>query len=1581
MACLVQHPPKCRVIQNPFPHTNNNDIVRFGSASAIGGQYLFIHGGSSGLMDQQKCINKILGQKLSSNINIFDDLCLLDLVSLEWTQLDGTPHSNNMSKDLSNATFVEEITHNTLKNPPGPDPRFCHSIVYLKQKLYLFGGVSRSSKNTIEILDDLWEFDLVSRNWKLLELHTSCGRYNSSLLVINDASSIFTPSPTQNNLHCEDCLVIVGGQTINGPSTNVFGYVLSTKSLVDQACCSLMQSLDTHSFILSFSSRGKCSINDALLYFSSATNVLQVWSSHHKGSEAVHSKTLRIPISKDLKKLQGFFVCENTLLITGYDQQGNFLPLLVNISSGSYSKLITKFPMYEVGQHLILLVQYWQSRGKLVLLTTPGSNKNLWNSVMFSLSSSILQFGESKYCPHQQDNFKKLKEEYKRSVLSDSSLEMVPLSDAGKFAENDSSFVRFEYEKENDNEDEANRKTDLEFENYVKYLVPDSKPIYGTANLTAPFSSPAVALGRTVFQHYLTPKNDSLSDFQMIGYDEEFVPITLKVLLSRWGTHFQSILGVAYAKTLKLLTEKLIAEEADNSKRSIVSRVSTATLGHRISSIASSLENDANIDDALMEEEILELFKSPLTFTLLTRPGNEKTIRKYSSSSYASSMTGIPRPATADSSNAAHTPSIEISPSRSSTIKPTRDPANAATTHLSQVKSAFSHKTTSPQSSLSEFINYPGISSRKNSVISNNSSTSSASDSLIDSRLKYDLSGSSPSHNFLGPLPNALRRPSAISTKSPPLALSDENRSSGSSGSITVPQASPIPEFAPPEVPVSPISKPKVSRTSELPPTSAKTPVVFKYSDKIRYKDHGLMEESLPPKPHHPSVNILQSFGSNPFREASWAGTSEARIMKTIIDEYKRKLESDGNANKAGAGRDPSSQKSSHFLLEPSLIPRTLYLPFHSSVIRSLSEFFLTGQLNGKLSIAPIVTDLYIAASQYDIQLLGDLCSEVLFAVVKKKEQSVMNYIEFLDCELNELEKKNQDEAQTGELKSLHKTFNDKFWDFRSMVSGNFKGDHSFYIARALAKYNRLLRSKKLEKSKSLDDGDEHQSFTDEEAAKEKEDVFVDDSEDEGYDTDEYDNLSFGICDTQYPAEKHKEVAGKRYLSFNIEDINQGIRIPSNELIATIYETAGLVMDNLLLMRSMYLLHIIELVESMKSPIELKIKADYAAMAAREEAETKKRQLELKKIHFEQEAKEKERKLQEKLKLQEMEKLSVAKECIREEQYKRQQSRKVAFDEQPTKNRSSEYSVGNKISTSNLEIAMDANSSKASLGSTRDNNGMLGLQRVKSGPSCGGSVQPTVRSSTDSISDPVSKTESKDYFSDSEGGGTIPHGMHHNHFAKLKIFAHGHSLRSSRTEPSNFSNYVKHNLRSLSVADMDQPIHEEKSHQNRSSPPPAAAAPEQRSQRHPDFSRVLKFHKSILSIDKHTSDTNLEVEVSTGEPQECYSDLFNNPKNKAMDGPVVGPEPPQSSQKNRQNSVAYSMLTASTAVNESSGFAPSLGNGSFLSETSTLTDLSISATQSTTSVVNEHPHRRHRPRFGLLHGHQKHSQLGESEQK
>ncbi|KAI5952792.1 MDS3 [Candida jiufengensis] len=77
--------------------------------------------------------------------------------------------------------------------------------------------------------------------------------------------------------------------------------------------------------------------------------------------------------------------------------------------------------------------------------------------------------------------------------------------------------------------------------------------------------------------------------------------------------------------------------------------------------------------------------------------------------------------------------------------------------------------------------------------------------------------------------------------------------------------------------------------------------------------------------------------------------------------------------------------------MEPALVPRKLYLPFSTNSVKAFCEFFYTGQIGSKWSLAPTLLDNFMISKFYKIPLLYDSILEILITILKRKEDQILS--------------------------------------------------------------------------------------------------------------------------------------------------------------------------------------------------------------------------------------------------------------------------------------------------------------------------------------------------------------------------------------------------------------------------------------------------------------------------------------------------------------------------------------------------------------------------------------------------------------
>ena len=77
---------------------------------------------------------------------------------------------------------------------------------------------------------------------------------------------------------------------------------------------------------------------------------------------------------------------------------------------------------------------------------------------------------------------------------------------------------------------------------------------------------------------------------------------------------------------------------------------------------------------------------------------------------------------------------------------------------------------------------------------------------------------------------------------------------------------------------------------------------------------------------------------------------------------------------------------SENFRMEPSLIPRKLYIPFMTLTVKAFCEYLYTGQIGNKWLLAPTLMDNLLISKFYRVPLLYDLISEICLVLLGRKK-------------------------------------------------------------------------------------------------------------------------------------------------------------------------------------------------------------------------------------------------------------------------------------------------------------------------------------------------------------------------------------------------------------------------------------------------------------------------------------------------------------------------------------------------------------------------------------------------------------------
>lgn len=105
--------------------------------------------------------------------------------------------------------------------------------------------------------------------------------------------------------------------------------------------------------------------------------------------------------------------------------------------------------------------------------------------------------------------------------------------------------------------------------------------------------------------------------------------------------------------------------------------------------------------------------------------------------------------------------------------------------------------------------------------------------------------------------------------------------------------------------------------------------------------------------------------------------------------------------------------------MEPSLIPRKLYIPFPTETLKAFCEYLYTGQIGNKWLLQPTTLNNLAIARFFKVPLLYDLICEVLFGIIGRKETYIIREVNKLKRRYEELLKLTKSTPNTDYLSPL----------------------------------------------------------------------------------------------------------------------------------------------------------------------------------------------------------------------------------------------------------------------------------------------------------------------------------------------------------------------------------------------------------------------------------------------------------------------------------------------------------------------------------------------------------------------------------
>lgn len=990
MSTLIPTASACYNLK--LPPTEKDDRlnlnVRTGSASTLYNSFVFTFGGLTIGIDlnllsvneivsyiQQKIVNyksKNLGKYLSG------ELFYLNLIEKEW-----------------NRVIISE-------NDPRPKPRLYHELCAINNRIYVFGGLrindgyenqeitgDSSFKDFLIPCNDLWEFDLQTRKWTLL--HNGEGyqtnpsipkpKFCHKITTINSLSFV--------NRKDHYGLFIAGGKDANSDpiyENSVFDLVdgtyvgnepiylssISRNDENEETKLNYIESVDKNNninvnyydsiivnYIDEIEKKGlKRTEEEGIIVYtpvkqdlSETVNPLISFKikkqiKHGKslflhggmrtsGKEKIMSQT--IPLN--LKYPTGGFFGQN-IIITGFLPNDFDISIFIfNRPTGKWSRL-NVFCNHDYGSHRFWGGFVWHSHHKVVLignyLTSKTTSSIRYFSAMVTVSlpiTNILASSELSVTRSSKSNLynenENSSDEGNPKSTDDSSSTPEPLSE-------DEPMSLPPRKNSTRSRGSGKSSATISFSDYVHYAAPK-------ANFTAirsVFAPTAVALGRNAFDTF----GDLISDFELISVNGDRVPVMLRLLMERWGRYFIRLLSKGYVESV----QKFESQTDDDNRIGLVNKSSTSSSF----SARNKLKSSVNVNLLSLSYDN-DLVKEKADNTSSKLPGREP-------------------------------PHFRL-PFQDNTVEHVTIPSLTESTDISRPPLAKAPSMVDP---------HQKSTTKRDSVSSFSSNNSLLMSQLLDIPPQLPLP--------MEPIPSVPATP--ISFKSTSRKNSSDLSSTRASIVHTLTTLRNIPSSKSPREspfasPRASISGPSNTSTGHVDLFNSSFPNLKQPSEKPKVK-------SLETSPGSSDDSLLQA------KDNTKKNMSNSMLITSLDlqDKDKRRpsyssaksdslLTSDGTHGSLNMGGSSEFNSNSllnfenkdifKFTMEPSLIPRRLYLPFSTTTIRAFCEYLYTGQVGNRWLLTTALDNLVIAKF-YEVPLLYDLVSEILFAIIGKKEKYVI---------------------------------------------------------------------------------------------------------------------------------------------------------------------------------------------------------------------------------------------------------------------------------------------------------------------------------------------------------------------------------------------------------------------------------------------------------------------------------------------------------------------------------------------------------------------------------------------------------------
>lgn len=1017
MATLLPTASACHSLQ--LPPTEKDDRlnlnVRTGSASTLYKSLVFTYGGLTMGLELRDYTIEEIRDVFQSKINTsasryktFDkylsgELFYLSLIERTWTRL-------------------------TYKDPysPRPSPRLLHQLCAVRNCIYLFGGLTipenQTNENFLVPCNDLWEFNLEKNKWTCLhdgsnyekDKSIPCPRYNhkitpiSSLKFVNrdDHFGIFIGGgrDNQSNSIYDNAIFdlvekkYVGSEPIHlsmttgkkdkDEETGLNNFISNENHLINVDITTSMlvdfvEEVDKNpKFDLTgkFTSGTTTQEESLVIYTSTKQEAFNPLASFKLSKTVKHGKALPIHRKKTAKRDTNVTIPFNlkypsgglfgqNIVITGFlEDEYDISIFIYNKPTGKWSRM-NIFCNHDYGSHRFWGGFAWQSHHKVVLLgnylTSRTTSSIRFFTLMITVSLPVTNVlasselaGGHHHAPDGTRIYHQAGEDSSDECLTDSSH-----SDSG------------ELEIPTSPTDSAKRKqsiastgtgksshTAISFSEYVHYAAP--KQTFTT--IRSVFPPAAITLGRNAFDRY----GDLVSDFEIVSSNGDRIPVCLVVLMERWGRYFISLLSRGYVQAVdkfesdqaagsysgQRLRSKASNSSSSNSSMSSTSKMKLSASGSSVLSNEGSQQEQATP----AKEEPEKKSKLHLAMNLQNVPKDAPTFRlPFQEPSASSSNTSL-----GHTSEKVPSPDPNGRPNLASYSSGV-DPHQVSTGRKGSVASIHSNTSSLLASHLQDIPAQLPLPAEPIPAVPVTSSFRSSS-------RKNSQDHSSPRASLIHTLTALRNIPSSKSPRdspfgSPRASISAQGNVIGASGSADL-FGSPFPNLRP-----NPGRSPRRKSTDILESNQ---------QEKSPDRENESKQTSVFSPISENTDTTRDTSVSNDVKDSDqYAPPSISNLA--IDPKFAERVFENALLN----FEDIEADK---FRMEPSLIPRRLYLPWPTVTVKAFCEYLYTGQIGNKWILAPTVLDNLLIAKFFRVPLLYDLISEVLFGIIGRKEAYIV---------------------------------------------------------------------------------------------------------------------------------------------------------------------------------------------------------------------------------------------------------------------------------------------------------------------------------------------------------------------------------------------------------------------------------------------------------------------------------------------------------------------------------------------------------------------------------------------------------------